>query len=328
MFAAEFEDRIVHHLYYNYVHEMLERTFIADSYSCIKNRGTHYGIDCLEEHIRKESQNYTLPCYVLKMDIRGYFMHINRKKLLEIVRGSLETMSHHRISKSDKRVWMEKVDIGFLMYLSEIFVMLDPTKDCVRHGKSEDWNGLPRDKSLFCTGYGNGLPIGNLTSQLYSNVYMNCFDQYMKRTLKCKHYGRYVDDAFVVSADLDFLHAIIPKARKYLKEVLGLALHEGKLSITDVRQGVAFLGAFLKPRRRYVSNGTLRRMRSKMSLLEDVVCPSQAMHLMSVLNSYFGVLGHYRCYHIQKEICRNMMVPWTCGTFERRNKGLMFRLFK
>ncbi|MGM9621427.1 MAG: RNA-directed DNA polymerase, partial [Bacteroidaceae bacterium] len=69
MFAAEFEDRIVHHLYYNYVHEMLERTFIADSYSCIKNRGTHYGIDCLEEHIRKESQNYTLPCYVLKMDI-------------------------------------------------------------------------------------------------------------------------------------------------------------------------------------------------------------------------------------------------------------------
>ena len=67
VFAAEFRDRIVHHLYYNYTHEMLERTFIADTYSCIRKRGTHYGISRLERHIRRESRNYTMPCYVLKL---------------------------------------------------------------------------------------------------------------------------------------------------------------------------------------------------------------------------------------------------------------------
>lgn len=82
VFAAQFRDRIVHHLYFNYTHELFERTFIADSYSCIRNRGTHYGIRRLESHILKESQNYSLPCYVLKMDIKGYFMHIDRRGCL------------------------------------------------------------------------------------------------------------------------------------------------------------------------------------------------------------------------------------------------------
>lgn len=69
VFAAQFRDRIVHHLYYNYTHRMLERTFIADSYSCIKGRGTHYGINRLEHHICQVSENWKQPCYVLKMDI-------------------------------------------------------------------------------------------------------------------------------------------------------------------------------------------------------------------------------------------------------------------
>ena len=68
VFAAEFRDRIVHHLYFNYTHELFERTFIYDSYSCIKKRGTHFGIHRLEKHIREESQNYTSDCYVLKVD--------------------------------------------------------------------------------------------------------------------------------------------------------------------------------------------------------------------------------------------------------------------
>lgn len=72
VFAAHFRDRIVHHLYFNYTHELFERTFIQDSYSCIKGRGTHFGIHRLRQHILQESRNYTRNCYVLKMDIRGY----------------------------------------------------------------------------------------------------------------------------------------------------------------------------------------------------------------------------------------------------------------
>ena len=64
VFAAQFADRVIHHLYYNYTHELFERTFITDTYSCIKGRGTHYGISRLERHIRRESLNYTRPCWV------------------------------------------------------------------------------------------------------------------------------------------------------------------------------------------------------------------------------------------------------------------------
>lgn len=89
VFAAEFRDRIVHHLFYNYTHRIFERTFIYDSYSCIEGRGTHFGIDRLRHHIVSESAGYTRPCYVLRIDISGYFMSIDRKILLQLCREIL-----------------------------------------------------------------------------------------------------------------------------------------------------------------------------------------------------------------------------------------------
>ena len=82
VFAAQFKDRVVHHLLYNYIAPLLEPGFVEDSYSCIKGRGTHYGINRLEEKIKTASNNYSRPCYILKLDIAGYFMHIDRARLL------------------------------------------------------------------------------------------------------------------------------------------------------------------------------------------------------------------------------------------------------
>lgn len=81
IFAADFRDRVVHHLVYNYIMPIFERTFIADSYSCRKGKGTLYGVKRLEHHIRSCSKNYTTTVYALKMDIQGYFMNINCKRL-------------------------------------------------------------------------------------------------------------------------------------------------------------------------------------------------------------------------------------------------------
>ena len=203
--TANFRDRIVHHLYFNYTHEMFERTFIEDSYSCIKGRGTHYGIARLRRHIMKESRNYARPCFVLKMDIRGYFMNINRKKLLEFCLETLEKMGHHKVSDKLGARWSDYVDLDFVRYLTREIVLLDPTKECRIVGSLSDWDELPHDKSLFYSPKDCGLPIGNLTSQLFSNVYLNQFDQFMKRNLHCKHYGRYVDDFFVVGNDKGWL---------------------------------------------------------------------------------------------------------------------------
>lgn len=323
IFAANFRDRIVHHLYYNYVHKLFERTFINDSYSCIKNRGTHFGIKRLEQHIRRESQNYTQPCYVLKIDIRGYFMHISRSLLLSIASDTIKKMSHHKVSKYAPTRWCDLLDIDFILWLTEQIVLLNPITDCHIVGSVSDWDNLPNNKSLFHSSLGCGLPIGNLTSQLFSNVYMNIFDQYAKRTLRLKHYGRYVDDAYVVSCDKERLRSTIPLIRTFLKQQLGLELHEGKLQICDVRHGVLFLGSYLKPWRRYVSNVTLKRMQRKVPLLCQESSPQ---HALSVVNSYLGVLSHYRSKHIQEELFLHLDTLWKYGRFVKNKRGLKYKL--
>ena len=151
VFAAHFRDRIVHHLYYNYTHTLYERTFVQDSYSCIRGRGTHYGIRRLQQHIRCESLNYTEPCYVLKMDVRGYFMHINRSRLLAICLRTIDKMATHRVTKNETRCWCDVMDIGFVKYLTHEIVLLDPTLACNKVGSPSDWDGLSSDKSLFCS---------------------------------------------------------------------------------------------------------------------------------------------------------------------------------
>ena len=320
VFAAQFRDRIVHHLYYNYTHEMLERTFIADSYSCIRGRGTHFGIRRLERHLRQESLDWTEPCHVLKLDIRGYFTHIDRRKLLDITLDRLHRMGSHRISRKDGRRWSEVVDIEFVEYLTREIILLDPTENCLMKGCAGDRDTLPRYKSLFHSGEDCGLPIGNLTSQLFSNVYLGVFDDYMKRSLHCKHYGRYVDDCFVVSADREWLMCVKTLARDFLSRELGLQLHEGKSRIVPACYGVEFLGAFVKPRRIYVSCHSLERMKRKLTALHREAAEGHAdvRHLECSLNSFLGILGHYRSYRLRKELFYGMKAFQRYGLFDLR----------
>ena len=89
IFAADFRDRVVHHFIYNYISPIFEKTFINDSYSCRKNKGTNYGIKRIDHFIRSCSQNYSKDCYILKLDIRGYFMSINKNILFSKVKQHL-----------------------------------------------------------------------------------------------------------------------------------------------------------------------------------------------------------------------------------------------
>lgn len=321
VFAAQFVDRVVHHLYYNYTHVLYERTFIQDSYSCIPGRGTHYGVERLEKHIRQESRNYTRKCYALKLDKRGYFMHINRNKLLNITIETLDKMGRHRIGKTTQ-TWSDELDMDFVKWLSKEIIMLDPKTNCHIVGSVKDWDGLDHNKSLFYTTEGCGLPIGNLTSQLLSNVYLNSFDQYMKRVLCCKHYGRYVDDSFVISCDKDWLLSIVPKLRAFLKDNLGLDLHMGKLHIIDVSLGVEFLGAFVRKFRTYVSRASLRR--SVHSIKEiDMSDIGQAWRS---INSFVGMMAHYTSYFVRCRVFLRYDLL-SVATFDKEVKKMNKPLF-
>lgn len=298
IFAAVFRDRIVHHLYFNYTHGLYERTFIQDSYSCIKGRGTHYGIQRVTDMCRKESRNWQRKCYVMHLDIRGYFMHIVRKKLLEIATGSLRKMSTHCISKGSDRTWGNVLDMDFVVWLTEIIVMLNPKENCIICGDPSDWDGLDPAKSMLNLLEGLGLPIGNLTSQLFSNVYLNVFDQFMKRELKCRYYGRYVDDAAIISADKEWLLSLVPRIREFLKAELGLELHMGKLEISEVHHGVEFLGAYIKPYRTYISNHAMRRMERKIAEFDY----SKPWKVIRSVNSYLGIFQHTASYRLVRRL--------------------------
>ena len=298
VFAAQFRDRIVHHLYYNYTHKLFERTFIADTYSCIPGRGTHYGIQRLTDNMRRESLNWHETAYVMKIDIRGYFMHIDRHRLLDIAISTLQRVASHHISKHNSETFGDIMDMDFICWMTQEIIMLDPATNCEIVGSENDWDGLDWNKSLFHTPEGRGLPIGNLTSQLFSNVYLNEFDQYMKRTLKCKRYGRYVDDAYVVSAEKEWLLSIVPQVREFLHQRLALDIHMGKLTITEIHHGVEFLGAFIKPYRTYISNQSFRRMKNS---IKELPLDNHEKVQRSV-SSFLGVLMHYSSYRIRREI--------------------------
>lgn len=302
VFAANFRDRIVHHLFYNYTHEHFEKTFIYDSYSCIKNRGTHFGIERLKHHILSVSEGYSKPCYVLKIDIKGYFMNINRDVLLKICRKSLSKFKNKTIH-----------DSIFIDYLLETIINTNPMENCMMIGSVKDWDNLPEDKSLFFTKRNCGLPIGNLSSQLFSNIYMNQFDQYVKRVLKCRHYGRYVDDAYIVSEDKKYLKKLIDEISLFLLNDLGLEINMRKTKIHNAYNGIEFLGAFIKPFRTYVSSSTLRRIERKLKNVKK----QDAKKMRSSINSWLGVLSHYDSYYIRKTVFRKENGHVEYGNFDR-----------
>lgn len=299
IFAANFRDRIVHHLYYNYTYDLFNKTFIEDSYSCRKYKGTHYGMKRLSKHIRQESENYTKETYILKMDIKGYFIHINRVLLLSIVENTLNKMMCRKIKNGKKLRYCDTIDFDLIKYLSKEIILLNPIENCIIKSKEEEWILLDKSKSLFYSDKNCGLPIGNLTSQLLSNVYLNVLDQYMKRVLHCKHYGRYVDDFYVVSRNKKFLEKIIPLIEIFMENTLNLEIQKKKTIIVDYRCGVEFLGGFIKPYRTYLSNKTIKRVNKNLYHFQHY---GTDKNINNMVNSYIGMFSHHNSNLIKKEI--------------------------
>jgi hypothetical protein len=215
-------------------------------------------------------------------------------------------MSGHKIGKGEKKTWADVIDIDFILWLTREITLLDPKKDCRILGSPRNWEGMDRNKTLLYTEDGCGLPIGNLTSQLFSNVYMNVFDQWMKRDMKCCHYGRYVDDCYVVSRDREWLLSLAPRVSTFLSEKLGLELHMGKLSIIKVQHGVTFLGAFIKPYRRYISHDSLSRIIEQMRHLDY----NNPKAVWRSVNSFLGILAHCASFNIR---CKLFLTPKLLG---------------
>lgn len=156
-----------------------------------------------------------------------------------------------------------------------------------------------------------GLPIGNLTSQLYANIYLNELDQFIKDKLKVKYYFRYTDDFVIASENRDYLENLIIEIQFYLLSELGLELHPKKIIIRKFNQGVDFLGYLVLPHYRLLRTKTKKRIFKKLKqrIFEYRSDLISRQTLEQSLQSYLGVLSHANTYKLSQEL-KNQFWFW------------------
>lgn len=247
---AAVRDRLLHHALYRTLYPFFERTFIADSYSCRLNKGTHKAMNRFRTFAYQASKNHTKTVWVLKGDIRKFFASIDQNLLIEIVANYIP-------------------DPDILWLISQIV------------------------GSFHSTRKGVGLPLGNLTSQILVNVYMNKFDQFAKHTLKAKYYIRYADDFVILSQNKSLLLGMLTQIENFLRDELRLELHPYKVSIQTIASGVDFLGWVHFPDHRVLRTTTKRRMFCRIH---------EKSGKIEMVQSYLGLLGHGNAGELKQEV--------------------------
>ena len=322
IFAWDFRDRIVHHLLYNYLYDLFDRNFIYDSYSCRIGKWTLFGIKRVEKFMRKCSENYKKDCYILRLDIQWFFMSIDKDilftKLLYFI--------------AEKYHWRHK---QLILDLIEKVVYNDPTKNCIIKWDYNDWQWIPKHKTLFHQPQNKWIAIGNLTSQLFANFYLNEFDHFIKKQLKCKYYGRYVDDFVIYHQNKDYLLSLIPKIDAFLNDALKLKLHPNKRYIQHYSKWVYFLWAYIKPYRNYISKRTKWNIYQKITYLNHQIRKNKGkadkllqQEFQQSINSYLWFLKHYKSYKLRKKILSNWISIYWRNYFYPTNgieKGCFFQ---
>ena len=275
VFAASFEDRIVHHYIALRLEPLFELVFSPRTFNCRKGKGQLYGVKMLEADIKEASNNYTTDCYIMKLDLQGFFMSIDKSMLARMI---------------DKFIvkYYKGNDIDDLRYLCQVVVLHCPEKNCERHSPREMWGHLPANKSLFTNGDGKGVAIGNLFAQLFANFLLNELDWYIEE-LGIKYHGRYVDDFYCIHKDKQVLLSAVPKIRAKLAE-LGLSLNPKKFYFQHYTKGVEFTGAVVKPYRTYCCNRVLTNFIAAVRKLNRSKNIDDVTHAVCSINSYLGLL--------------------------------------
>jgi len=262
---ATVRDRVLHHAIFKVLNPIFEPTFISHSFSCRVGKGTHKGVEVLDTMLRKVSKNHCRTAYALKCDVRKFFDSVDHTILIQLLR--------RKIKDADVLWLMEEIVESFVGESSNLFAR-------------------------------KGLPIGNLTSQLFANVYMNEFDQFMKKELKIENYVRYTDDFVIVSEDESFLKKLIPKIQDFLHDHLHLELHPNKVTIGKYNRGVDFLGYVSFPYYRAPRKRTARRMIRKLDEKIEMSRQGQITEesLKQTLQSYLGVLSHATARRLSRDL--------------------------
>jgi RNA-directed DNA polymerase len=309
--AAQFADRVIHHYLVPQLEPLFENVFIYDVYSNRKNKGAHAAVNRLQAFMRSlQGGDYKAPVsegpYYLQLDIASFFNSIDRPLLFQMIQKRL------RQTAAKQQITQQKAEE--LRWLTHVILKQDVAAQSRLIASESEYQRVPPHKRMINAGEGKALPIGNLTSQLFANVYLNPLDQFIKHTLKCRHYIRYVDDMILLHNDRGQLLEWLGKIERYLNQELGLQLRQPRL-LRPISDGADFLGYIVRPhyrlvRRRVVDNLWQRLVRFERQIVNGsykngwrlALRADDREPLRSVLASYLGHFSHANSYHLQQRL--------------------------
>lgn len=214
----------------------------------------------------------------------------------------LKSFAWQLSQNNTKIVWILKCDIRKFFDSVDHEILIDIIKEKI--GNGETANLIENIIRSFKTEQGKSIPLGNLTSQLFSNIYLNEFDQFIKRKLQIKYYVRYADDFIVLSRDKAYLENLIPKIDGFLQDNLKLRLHSKKVFVRQWRQGVDFLGYVIYPHHIILRTKTKRRIFKKIVVkrhrLKNGLITEESFN--QSIQSYLGVLKHCSSFKLRQDI--------------------------
>lgn len=228
--VASMRDRVLHRLFYDYLVEIFDKTFIFDAWSCRKGKGLMGAIDRAQVFIKKYANGF-----VWRSDIRKFFDNVDHDILFQLLKRKIR-------------------DEKALILLKEII-------------------------DSFEIKEGIGMPIGNLTSQIFSNIYLNELDRFVKHKMKCKAYLRYGDDFVIFSRNRNELLQIKARTIDFIEKKLMLNLHSKNNLIVETKHGLRFLGVVLYPNGRRLSERNQTRIKNRINLRNS--------------GSYWGVISQH-----------------------------------
>lgn len=295
IFASAFRDRVVQHWMRLYLEPMLEEHLLPSVFSCRKGKGTFASQQYVAQMIHDVSEGYTRDCWVMKLDLKGFYMSIDRRLV------------------TDRALCFVGDGNSALRYLLGVMLGRSPEVDCIRCGDTSLWQHLPPHKSLFTCGEGKGLTIGDVLIQHIANLLLNPIDHYIAGTLKLG-YARYVDDMVIVGNDKMYMLSCVPLIRKRLIEEAGLTLHPHKFYLQHYTKGVKFVGAVIRPWRTYISNRTVNNAFGRVgrfnAIRSDRLRRKYIDRLVASVNSYLGIMRHHTNYNIRRRLIAAMDDGW------------------
>jgi RNA-directed DNA polymerase len=313
--AADFRDRVVHHVLVPRLEALFEPVFIHDLYSNRKGKGTHAAVERLAAFMRSVGDNGRCPAWFLQLDVRNFFNSIDQAVLFGFI--------NQRLKKAVAAGLIDSAVAWDLSWLTRVLLKQDLKTETLYRCTEGDLNRVPPHKRLSAAPPGKGLPIGNLTSQFFANVYLNALDQFVKHRLKCRYYLRYVDDFILLDSDPEQLRVWELEIAAFLTEHLHLDLKAGT-RLRPVTDGADFLGYIVRPHYRLVRRRVVGNLRDRLAAFARThvspasvrLPPERREVLRAVLASYLGHFGHADSFKLVQ--CLFAEFPWLGYLFALR----------